>query len=43
MAWNRSEKDTCSVGAVGFGVGTLFNLVKQTSDAEYPIDDSMKY
>ena len=43
MAWNRSEKDIVPVGAVGFGVGTLFNLVKQTTDTEYPIDDSMKY
>ena len=43
MAWNRENKDTCPIGAVGFGVKTLFNLVKQTPNTEYPIDDSMKY
>jgi len=43
MAWNRTAKDTVPVGAVGFGVGTLFNLVKLSSSSEYHIDESMKY
>ena len=43
MAWNRTEKDTVPVGAVGFGVGTLFNLVKQNSNYKFTIDKSMKY
>ncbi len=43
MAWNRTTKDTIPVGAVGFGVGTLFNLVKQNSNYKFTIDKSMKY
>lgn len=44
MAWNRSEKDTCPVGAVGFGVKTLYELVKANNcSKEMPIDDAMKY
>ena len=43
MAWNRTAKDTVPVGAVGFGVGTLFNLVKQNSNYKFSIDKSMKY
>jgi leucyl aminopeptidase len=43
MAWNRTAKDTCSVGAVGFGVGTLYQLVKQNSNSDFTIDKSMKY
>ena len=43
MAWNRSDKDTCPVGAVGFGVKTLFNLVKENKPCEMAIDEDMKY
>jgi len=43
MAWNRTAKDTVPVGAVGFGVATLFNLVKLSTSSEHPIDKSMKY
>jgi leucyl aminopeptidase len=43
MAWNQKAKDTVPVGAVGFGVETLYQLVKQNSNAEFVIDKSMKY
>ena len=43
MAWNEKAKDTVPVGAVGFGVGTLYQLVKQNSNSEFAIDKSMKY
>jgi leucyl aminopeptidase len=43
MAWNRSEKDTVPVGAVGFGVATLYNLVNSDFPSEMPIDEPMKY
>ena len=43
MAWNRENKDTCPVGAVGFGVATLYNLVNSDFPSEMPIDGPMKY
>ena len=43
MAWNRENKDTCPVGAVGFGVKTLYNLVNSDFPSEMPIDKPMKY
>ena len=43
MAWNRENKDTCPVGAVGFGVATLYNLVNSDFSSEMPIDGPMKY
>ena len=43
MAWNEKAKDTVPIGAVGFGVGTLYQLVKQNSNSEFAIDKSMKY
>ena len=43
MAWNRENKDTCPVGATGFGVATLYNLVNSDFPSEMPIDGPMKY
>ena len=43
MAWNRENKDTCPVGATGFGVVTLYNLVNSDFPSEMPIDEPMKY
>jgi leucyl aminopeptidase len=43
MAWNRTAKDTVPVGAVGFGVATLYNLVNSDFPSEMPIDEPMKY
>ena len=43
MAWNKTPKDTVPNGAVGFGVGTLYNLVKHNTNSDFSIDDSMKY
>ena len=43
MAWNRENKDTCPVGATGFGVATLYNLVNSDFPSEMPIDEPMKY
>ena len=43
MAWNRENKDTCPIGAVGFGVKTLYNLVNSDFPSEMPIDKPMKY
>ena len=43
MAWNRENKDTCPIGAVGFGVKTLYNLVTHDFSADMPIDEPMKY
>jgi leucyl aminopeptidase len=43
MAWDKEGNDTVSPGAVGFGVGTLYQLVKEHITAEFSIDDSMKY
>tara|TARA_R110000765_G_scaffold310203_1_gene403580 strand:+ start:311 stop:1720 length:1410 start_codon:yes stop_codon:yes gene_type:complete len=43
MAWNEKGNDTVSAGAVGFGVGTLYQLVKEHIVHEFSIDESMKY
>jgi leucyl aminopeptidase len=43
MAWNEKGNDTVSAGAVGFGVGTLYQLVKEHITHEFSIDESMKY
>jgi leucyl aminopeptidase len=43
MAWNSENKDTCPIGAVGFGVKTLYNLVNSDFSSEMPIDGPMKY
>ena len=43
MAWNRENKDTCPVGATGFGVSTLYNLVNSDFPSEMLIDEPMKY
>ena len=43
MAWNKTPKDAVPLGAVGFGVGTLYNLVKHNTNSDFSIDDSMKY
>jgi len=43
MAWNKTPKDTVPLGAVGFGVGTLYSLVKHNTNSDFSIDDSMKY
>ncbi len=43
MAWNHKPKDTIPVGAVGFGVGTLFNLIQNSNTEKLTIDESMKY
>jgi leucyl aminopeptidase len=43
MCWNKQPKDIVPVGAVGFGVQTLYQLVKQNSNSEFDIDKSMKY
>ena len=43
MAWNRTAKDTVPVGAVGFGVATLYNLVNSDFPSEMSIDGPMKY
>ena len=43
MAWNEKGNDTVSAGAVGFGVGTLYQLVKEHIAHEFSIDESMKY
>ena len=43
MAWNGENKDTCPIGAVGFGVKTLYNLVTHDFSADMPIDEPMKY
>ena len=43
MAWDKKGNDTVSPGAVGFGVGTLYQLVKEHIAHEFSIDDSMKY
>jgi leucyl aminopeptidase len=43
MAWDKKGNDTVSSGAVGFGVRTLYQLVKKHITSEFSIDDSMKY
>ncbi len=43
MAWNSENKDTCPIGAVGFGVKTLYNLVNSDFSSEMSIDKPMKY
>ena len=43
MAWNKTPKDAVPLGAVGFGLGTLYNLVKHNTNSDFSIDDSMKY
>ena len=43
MAWDEKGSDTVSAGAVGFGVGTLYQLVKGYTNDEFSIDESMKY
>jgi leucyl aminopeptidase len=43
MAWDEKGSDTVSAGAVGFGVGTLYQLVKDRTNSDFSIDDSMKY
>lgn len=41
--WSESGKPTSPKGAVGFGVRTLFNFVKDESDRLYEIDEDMNY
>lgn len=41
--WSESGKPTSPKGAVGFGVRTLFNFVKDESDRLYEIDEDMDY
>jgi leucyl aminopeptidase len=43
MAWESSGKATVPAGAVGFGVRTLYNLVKTSYNKNFKIDDNMKY
>ena len=43
MAWDEKGNDTVTAGAVGFGVGTLYQLVKEHITHEFSIDESMKY
>jgi len=43
MAWDEKGNDTVTAGAVGFGVGTLYQLVKGYVPHEFTIDESMKY
>lgn len=45
MAWEEKGKPITPVGAVGFGVRTLFNFVQAeaTDPTKYDIDESMKY
>ena len=41
--WSESGKPTSPKGAVGFGVRTLFNFVKDDSDRLFEIDEDMEY
>lgn len=43
MAWEESGKPTTPKGAAGFGIRTLYNLVKDGKLKKLDIDDSMKY
>lgn len=41
--WSESGKPTSPKGAVGFGVRTLFNFVKNESGRVFEIDEDMEY
>lgn len=41
--WSESGKPTSPKGAVGFGVRTLFNFVKDESNRVFEIDEDMDY
>ena len=41
--WSESGKPTSPKGAVGFGVRTLYNFVKDEGVRTFEIDDDMKY
>ena len=43
MAWEDKGKPTVPAGAVGFGVRTLYNLVKTTYNKKHAVDADMKY
>lgn len=43
MAWEDSGKPTVPPGAVGFGVRTLYNLVKTNYNKKHSVDTDMKY
>ena len=43
MAWEDKGKPTVPIGAVGFGVRTLYNLIKTSYNKKYSVDADMKY